>query len=125
MNFHGCINSCHLCCVGVSLFYGDCRGCDRMVVVFTITSAISAYPTLEKKIIFIKTNSFRIFTCLNPVLLVPGFGKRYLFLFAKQKRTRTCKNHYSYQFTREKNEKNCGYLFGDSLTVIYFLLLEF
>lgn len=24
-----------------------------------------------------------------------------------------------------KNEKNCGYLFGDSLTVIYFLFLEF
>ena len=31
-------------------------------------------PNLEK-IIFIQTNSFIIFTCPNPVLLVPGFGQ--------------------------------------------------
>ena len=27
------------------------------------------------KILFIQANSFIIFTCLNPVLLVPGFGQ--------------------------------------------------
>ena len=32
-------------------------------------------PNLEKKIIFIHTNSFIIFTCPNPVLLVPGLGQ--------------------------------------------------
>jgi len=30
-------------------------------------------PNLENKYLFIQTNSFIIFTCLNPVLLVPGF----------------------------------------------------
>jgi hypothetical protein len=29
----------------------------------------------EKKIIFIQTNSFIILNCLNPVLLVLGFGQ--------------------------------------------------
>ena len=32
-------------------------------------------PNLEKKIIFILANSFIIFTCPNPVLLVPASGK--------------------------------------------------
>ena len=34
-------------------------------------------PNLEEKtnFLFIKTNSFIIFTCLNPVLPVPGFGQ--------------------------------------------------
>jgi hypothetical protein len=32
-------------------------------------------PNLERKKKFIQTNSFRIFTCPNPVLLVPGFGQ--------------------------------------------------
>ena len=31
-------------------------------------------PNLEKKL-FIRTNSFIIFTCSNPVLLFPGFGQ--------------------------------------------------
>jgi hypothetical protein len=30
-------------------------------------------PNLEKKNLFVQTNSFIIFTCPNPVLLVPGF----------------------------------------------------
>ena len=30
-------------------------------------------PNLEEKKTFIQTNSFIIFTCPNPVLLVPGF----------------------------------------------------
>jgi len=34
---------------------------------------LSRKSNLEKKIIFIQTNSFIIFTCPNPVLLVPGF----------------------------------------------------
>ena len=32
-------------------------------------------PNLEKKIIFIQTNSFIIFTCPNPVLLVLSLGQ--------------------------------------------------
>ena len=32
-------------------------------------------PNLEKKNLFIQTNSLIIFTCLNPVLLFPGFGQ--------------------------------------------------
>jgi hypothetical protein len=32
-------------------------------------------PNLEKKMIFIHTKYFIIFTCLNPVLLVPGMGQ--------------------------------------------------
>ena len=32
-------------------------------------------PNFGKKILFIQTNSFIIFTCQNPVLLVPSFGQ--------------------------------------------------
>jgi hypothetical protein len=32
-------------------------------------------PNLEKKVLFIQTNSFIIFTCPNPVSLVTGFGQ--------------------------------------------------
>jgi len=32
-------------------------------------------PNLDKQIIFIQTNSFIIFACPNPVLLVPDFRK--------------------------------------------------
>ena len=30
-------------------------------------------PNLEKKILYIQTNSFIVFTCQNAVLLIPGF----------------------------------------------------
>jgi len=32
-------------------------------------------PNLEAKKVFIQTNSFIIFICPNPALLVPGFGQ--------------------------------------------------
>ena len=44
-----------------------------MVAVFALIFLVRK-PNLEKKIQFIQTNSFIIFTYPNPVLLVPCFG---------------------------------------------------
>jgi hypothetical protein len=42
---------------------------------FIIFNLLARKPNLEKKIILIKTYSFIIFICTNPILLVAGFGQ--------------------------------------------------
>jgi hypothetical protein len=54
------------------------EGCSRVWswgIRISIFDLLAWKPNLEKNCLFIQTNSFIIFTCPNPVLLVVGFGQ--------------------------------------------------